>query len=167
MNTVSLSKHFKTNYAAYLLDGLALALVYSIPTLSHLMGVPFYLFEPMRIFIILALVHSNKTNAYVLALTLPVFSFLLAAHPVFLKSIIMTIELTFNVFLFYYLIGKKVAGYQAVLLSVVGSKLLYYLLKFVLIQLAFLNMGLISTPIYIQLISTLIFGVYGYFILRK
>ena len=167
MTTVILLKHFKTNYAAYLLDSLALVLVYSIPTLSHLTGVPFYLFEPMRIFIILALVHSNKTNAYVLALTMPVFSFLLAAHPVFLKSVIMSIELTFNVFLFYYLIGKKVTGYQSVLLSVIGSKLLYYLLKFVLIQLVFLNMGLISTPIYIQLISTLTFGVYGYFIFRK
>ena len=162
-NTVSIS-HLRKNAAGYLIDIFALLLVYFIPTLSHLTGVPFYLFEPMRIFIILALLHSHKVNAYILALTLPVFSFAIASHPVFQKSLIMTIELTINVFLFYFFVQRKTAAYLSIIISVIVSKSIYYLLKFLFIQFMFLPNEVVSTPIYIQLIVTLVLGLYGFMV---
>ncbi|MBN2236741.1 MAG: hypothetical protein JW729_04230 [Bacteroidales bacterium] len=167
MNTVLSIQHFKKYLSSYLLDGLALLLVYFIPSISHLTGIPFYLFEPMRVFIILALVHSNKTNAYVLAFTLPLFSFAIASHPVFSKSIIMTFELVLNVYLYHLLVEKKMANYQAIILSVISSKLVYYLLKFGLIHFLFLQSNLVSTPIYIQFITLSIFAIYAFFMLRR
>jgi hypothetical protein len=158
--------HLKKYFATYTLNILAIMLVYFIPTISHLTGVPFYLFEPMRVFIILALVHSNKTNAYVLALTLPLFSFAIASHPVFLKSIIMTLELVLNVYLYYLFVEKKMANYQAVILSIIGSKLIYYFMKFLLLHFLLIQTNLISTPIYIQLITLAVFGIYSYIIIK-
>jgi len=161
------TSHISKNATGYLIDIFAVLCVYFIPTLAHLTGVPFYLFEPMRIFIILALLHSNKLNAYILAFTLPVFSFVIASHPVFLKSIIMSVELVINVFLFHQLVQKKVAVHWSIIISVVSSKLVYYLLKFALIQFMFFQSDMISTPIYIQAIITAIFGLYGFLIFKK
>jgi len=163
LSITTLRKHT----ASYLIDILAILCVYFIPTLSHLTGVPFYLFEPMRVFIILALLHSNKTNAYVLALTLPLFSFAIASHPYFLKSLIISVELVLNVYLYHLLVQKKVSGYASIIISVISSKLAYYLLKFALIYFMFIQSELVSTPIYIQLITTVVFGFYAFLILPK
>lgn len=152
--------------SSYIIDFIALLCIYLIPTLSHLTGLPFYLFEPMRIFIILALLHSNKTNAYILAFTLPIFSFAIATHPVFLKSIIISVELALNVFLYHLFMQKKITGYLSILFSVIISKVFYYLLKFILIQFLFIQSELVSTPIYIQVITTAIFCLYGYILFK-
>ena len=151
---------------AYLLELLELVAIYFIPTLSHMVGIPFYLFEPMRIFVILSLIHSGRTNSYLLALGLPIFSFLISSHPVLLKAGLISFELVINVFLFY-LSRKRIATYWAVLLSVFLSKAIYYLIKYFLIQSALLESSLISTPLYFQLFTTLVFGLYAYFWYRK
>ncbi|MDY0202455.1 MAG: hypothetical protein RBR40_15895, partial [Tenuifilaceae bacterium] len=62
--------------AYVLFDIFALAFIYLIPTISHMLSFPLYLIEPMRIALVLALVHTTKRNAYIIALTLPLFSFL-------------------------------------------------------------------------------------------
>ncbi len=165
--TIILLDHFRKYISSYLLDIMAIGFVYFIPTLSHMTGVPFYLFEPMRVFIILALLHSNKTNAYVLALTLPLFSFAIASHPLFLKSIIMTLELGLNVYLYHLFVSKKMANYQAIVVSVISSKLVYYFLKFLLIHFLFLQSNLVSTPFYIQFITLSVFGLYAFILLRN
>ena len=85
----------------YALDFLAIAFIYFIPSISHLFSFPVYLFEPMRIMLILCVAHSSKKNAYLIALTLPVFSFIISSHPSLLKTAIMTAELTLNMFLFF------------------------------------------------------------------
>jgi hypothetical protein len=162
-NTLSLN--LRKYKSSYLIDIIALLAIYLIPTLSHLTGVPFYLFEPMRVFIILALLHSNKQNAYILALTLPLFSFAIASHPYFLKSLIIAIELILNVYLYNLLNQKKMATYLSILFSVIVSKLAYYLLKFILIQSMLIESELVSTPIYIQIITIIIFCIYGFLVL--
>jgi hypothetical protein len=167
MNNILSISNLRKNRVGYLIDIFAVFCVYFIPTLSHLSGVPLYLFEPMRVFIILALLHSNMINAYILAFTLPVFSFAIASHPVFLKSIIMSVELVLNVFLYKLLVQKKVAAHWSILLSVISSKLVYYLLKFLLIQFMLFQSETISTPIYIQVIMTCLFGVYTFLIIQK
>ena len=167
MTSQTKSLNFARYKYAYLLDILALVLVYFIPTLSHMVGIPFYLFEPMRIFVILSLLHSNKLNSYLLAIGLPLFSFFISSHPVFVKAILMTFELSLNVFLFYLLTKKKVNAAIAIVSSLIISKLVYYLIKYILISNLLLNSELISTPIYIQVLTTMTFGIYAYIWIRK
>jgi len=156
----------KLNVRSIILDILALAFIYFVPTISHLLNVPVYLVEPMRIMLILALAHTSKKNAYLLALTLPLFSFLISSHPNIFKALIMTLELLLNVWLFYKL-STKVNQFVAIFSSIVISKVVYYLLKFGLISFAVLQTGLISTPLYLQLITTVVFSGYLFFVLRK
>jgi len=150
-----------------LLDLLGVLLIYFVPTLTHLISLPVYFIEPMRLMLILAMVHTNKHNAYFLALTLPLFSFLISSHPVFLKVILISIELVLNVWLFYLLKDRIKQLFSSILLSIVLSKLAYYTFKFVLIKLAFLDSSLISTPLVIQLCTTLVFSLYLYKFFRK
>jgi hypothetical protein len=157
----------RKNANGYIIDILAILSIYFIPTLSHLTEIPFYLFEPMRLFIILALLHSNKLNTYILAVSLPLFSYAIASHPYFLKSLIMAVELVLNVYLFHLFIKQKMAVHLSVLFSIIVSKLMYYLLKFLLIHFMFIQSELISTPIYIQVILIMIFSIYAYLIIKK
>jgi hypothetical protein len=62
-------------YKTAILDVTALLIIYLTPAISHLFSFPVYLLEPMRIMLILAVVHTSRKNAYLLALTLPLFSF--------------------------------------------------------------------------------------------
>lgn len=156
----------KLNTRSIVLDILALAFIYFVPTISHLLNVPLYLVEPMRIMLILAIAHTKKKNAYLIALTLPLFSFLISGHPNIFKAVIITMELLLNVWLFYEL-TKRTNQFVAMLSSIILSKIFYYLLKFGLISFAVLQTGLISTPIYLQVITSLVFSGYLFFILHK
>ncbi|MDA3943342.1 MAG: hypothetical protein PF694_07365 [Bacteroidetes bacterium] len=149
------------------LDILALAFIYFTPALSHMFQLPIYLIEPMRLMLILALVHTNKKNAYLLALTLPMFSFMISGHPVFIKTILISLELSFNVFLFYSLTQRSKNLLFAVLGSIIISKIVYYLLKFGLLQMLLLEGELVSTPLLIQLITSLVFSFYCFVLLKR
>ena len=146
-----------------LTDFALLAFVYFIPTLSHLTSVPFYLLEPMRVAVLLGLVVTgSRGNAYFTALTLPLFSFAVAAHPLFAKSLMMAGELALNVFLFQWLLGKCRSSFLALFASILLSKLAYYLCKFAMIKAAILNVSFISTPVWIQiLIALMLSGVFA------
>jgi hypothetical protein len=161
MNEITAVFNLKRNGSAWLLDILAILAIYFIPTISHMVGIPFYLFEPMRIFVILSLLHSRKANSYALAIGLPLFSFLISSHPVLLKAGLISFELVINVFLFY-LARKRLAAHWAVLISVIFSKIIYYMFKYLFIQFALLESSLISTPLYFQFFTTLAFGLYAF-----
>lgn len=150
-----------------LLDFVGLALIYMIPTLAHLTQLPVYFIEPMRLMLILAMVHTNQTNAYILAFTLPLFSFAISSHPVFIKMLLITMELSLNVYLFFLFrkLIKKIL--PAIVFSIIASKLVYYLMKYFVIGFGLLNSGLISTPILIQLLTTAIFSAYIYFMIKR
>lgn len=150
-----------------LLDITALAFIYFVPTLSHMLSVPLYLIEPMRLMLVLALVHTNKRNSYILALSMPLFSFLISGHPVFAKMFLIGIELSLNVFLFYLLANKMKNMFPAIFISILLSKTVYYLLKFAMIRLAIIDSSLIATPLLIQLVMTLVFSSYLFIILRN
>jgi hypothetical protein len=144
-----------------------LVFIYLVPSFSHLISFPLYLIEPMRLMLILALVHTSKKNAYLLALTMPVFSFMISAHPEVPKMMLITFELIVNVFLFYFLTKLMKHIFLSILLSIMISKAVYYLIKFGLIELMVINTGLISTPVVIQLIMTLLFSLYVYRFYRR
>jgi hypothetical protein len=167
MNTVRVNYFSKQNVKSVLFDIAALAFIYFVPAISHLLSLPVYLIEPMRLMLILALVHTTKQNAYIIALSLPLFSFLISAHPVLPKMILISFELVLNVFLFFALLKKLDNTFLAVLVSIILSKLVYYVLKFALIKLTLIDSGLISTPIVIQVIMVFIFSSYLYSFYRK
>lgn len=150
----------KEKIKSVLLDGAALTVIYFLPSISHLLSFPLYLIEPMRIMLVFALVHTEKKNAYILALTLPVFSFLVSAHPSIPKTGLITAELLLNVWLFFIISEKVKNGFVSLALSILLSKLFYYAAKFAFISLAFIGGGLISTPIYIQLVMIVLLSTY-------
>ncbi len=160
MSTVVKSIASKQSIINILLDILALAFIYFVPAISHLVSLPVYFIEPMRLMLILALVHTNRQNAYILALSLPLFSFLVSAHPVLPKMFLIAFELSLNVFLFFLLVKKFKNLFFPIFISIVGSKIIYYIIKFGLIQFSVLKSGLISTPILIQVVMTILFSIY-------
>lgn len=166
MKTISQQIYNKEVFKSIVLDLSALAFIYLVPTFAHLTSLPIYLIEPMRLMLVLALVHTNKKNAYLIALTLPLFSFIISSHPVFAKMLLISFELSLNVFLFYLLKDRLLKVFPAILLSIILSKIAYYSIKFGLLNYAILDGKLISTPICIQLITTFVFSLYLYSIFR-
>lgn len=167
METRAVTLLSKQNIKSIILDIAAIAFIYFIPAISHLLSLPVYYIEPMRLMLILALVHTTKQNAYIIALTLPLFSFLISAHPVFPKMLLIAFELSLNVFIFYALVNKFKNTFTPILISIIASKMVYYLIKFGLIQLAVIKSGLISTPMAIQIATTLIFSTYLFLLFKK
>lgn len=166
-SNVALQLKSKETIRAAVLDVAALLFIYFVPAISHMLKLPVYFIEPMRLALILALLHTTRRNAYILALTLPVFSFLISAHPMLPKMLLITAELTLNVFLFYVLLKKIKSAPLAVLLSIAGSKLFYYLIKFALINTAIMATGLVGIPIVMQVVMTLVFAGYAMLFLQK
>lgn len=167
MNTARVNYFSKQNVLSAIFDISALAFIYFVPAISHLLSLPVYLIEPMRLMLILALVHTTKQNAYIIALSLPLFSFLISAHPFFPKMILISFELVLNVFLFYLFVNKFKNTFLPILLSIIISKLVYYIIKFGLIKLALIESGLVSTPLTIQLIMLLVFSGYVTILFKK
>lgn len=149
----------KEGIKSVLLDIVALAFIYFIPTISHMFSIPFYLLEPMRIMLILSLAHSGKLNSFFIAFSLPLFSFLISSHPSVEKSILLTAELGINVWLFYEFSKRFNRFYSAVIAIGIG-KIFYYALKYTFILLGILDSELVSTPIYLQII--VMFALSGY-----
>ena len=143
--------------------------IYFIPALSHLVGVPLYYLDPMRFFLLLGFfLTTNKTNAVILAITIPLFSWLVSGHPVLPKAFLISIELLTNVLLLTYFIKSgKISLLPSLIISIVLSKLIYYLFKFVFIQTGILEMEMIATDLYIQLITLFLLSTVMWFLFRK
>lgn len=163
---ISLPQIFKKNIASILIDAAAIAFIYFVPALTHLMSFPLYLIEPMRIMVILAMVHTNRHNAIFLAVTLPFFSYLISGHPMIIKTGLIAAELIINVILFYSLI-KYIQPSIALFTSILLSKAVYYGMKYLSIILFLPGDTLVSTPIYIQLITTLLFSLYVFLFFKN
>ena len=157
----------KEKIKIYLLDIISVTAIYFLPAFSHMLSLPLYLIEPMRVALVASIIFTNRTNAYVIALTLPAFSYFISSHPVFIKAGLISTELLLNVFLFYYLKEKFVNTNFAFALSIISAKLYYYLIKYFLLQSALMSGELISTPISIQFIMIFIFTIVYYFMSKK
>lgn len=147
-------------------DLFAIIFIYLVPVFSHLFVLPIYYLEPMRLMLILGIAHTSKKNAFILALTLPLFSYVISAHPVLLKTLLISAELLFNVWLYFFLIEKVKNKFGAMLLSITLSKVVYYVAKFGLLSALLLEGSLVSTPLLIQGVTILLFSTY-IFIVKK
>ncbi len=165
-NTLNLikSKNFVKSAA---IDILALAFIYFIPTMAHFFSFPLYYADPMRIVLILCLAHTSKSNTFIIALTLPVFSFIIASHPSMYKSLLIASELLLNLYLFYFISQKLKNVFGSMLISIALSKIFYYLAKYLFITAGLIEGELVSTPIWIQAIAAALFSLYAFIILRN
>ncbi|MDP2366366.1 MAG: hypothetical protein Q8M94_21645 [Ignavibacteria bacterium] len=153
---------FRANIKTYLIDFSLLLFIYFLPALSHLFSFPVYYLDPMRIALVVALIHTSKKNTFLIALTLPLFSFLISSHPQFIKSFLLSTELIINLSLFFLFKEKIKNVFTSLLLSIILSKAIYYLLKFAFISFALLDDRLFSTPFYFQIISASLLSIYVY-----
>ncbi|MCX6235658.1 MAG: hypothetical protein NT175_13230 [Bacteroidetes bacterium] len=164
----NLSNNFdrRTFIQTALFNILAFGFVFAIPYVSKYTGIPFYVIEPMRLAVILAIAHMNRWNAYILALVLPLFMFLTAMHPSVYKTLLLGLELLLNAGLFYFLVKKIKNAFFTMLISIVAGKMIYYGLKYLFIDIQLIEGPLVSTPIMYQLLTTFVYSGYIYLILR-
>lgn len=132
-------------------DLIALTAIYFVPVFSHLFAVPIYYAEPMRLMLVLSIMFTSKKNVMLIAFTMPLFSMLVSGHPVFYKALIMSGELLLNVILYFVLVERVKNKFTSMILSITLSKVAYYGLKFLLLQLALMSGDLITTPAVFQL----------------
>ena len=146
-----------------LVDVVLLATLYLLPGISHLTALPLYRFEPMRIAILIALLFTNRANAYLIAFTIPLASALMTGHPVPFKALLMGIEFAMLVAAYAYLVRpQRLPVIAALVTAMLFSKVVYYALKYIALSAGWLTGSLVSTPVQTQLIlalgTALIFG---------
>jgi hypothetical protein len=154
----------QTKIRSAVFDMAALTFIYFVPAISHLLSFPLYLLEPMRIMVVFSIAHTSKRNTYLIALTLPLFSLLVSAHPLFYKTILIAFELTLNVYVFYAFDRRLNSKFVVMMLSVLISKMFYYGVKLLLINLSLLETGLISSPLHLQLVVVTVLSAYIHFL---
>jgi len=163
MEIVSLNLLPVMKIKVIIFDLLALLAIYLVPAASHLFNFPVYYLEPMRIMLMLAIVHTTKKNAYLIALTLPIFSLLISTHPSLVKTSLITIELLLNVWLYFFISQKITNKFFSMFISILLSKMSYYLIKILLVNTSIISGDVVSTPIYIQIIMLFVLSGYIYF----
>ncbi len=150
-------------------DVIIITLVYLVPLAAHVAPFPLYYADPMRLLLFTGYVLSkNRSNAFFLALSLPLVSTIISGHPPFYKALLISIELFANMYLLFFLI-KKVNWHKSIviLVSIVASKILYYLLKFVFIKYALVQGDLFATGIWIQIALIIPLSILLSFLLPK
>ena len=127
-------------------DALLLTTACLVPTLSHLFAFPLYHLNPMLLVLLAGmLLVPDKRNVLLLALLLPWVSMMAVGMPTPLKALCMMAELSAVVLIS----GRfSVQGFGSMLLAIIGGKVVYYLLKALLLAPAVL----VSTPVLTQLI---------------
>lgn len=143
------SKHRNT----FLIDVALLAALYFLPSLSHVTALPLYMLEPMRVALIIALLFTNRTNAYFIAFTIPLASAMITGHPPPFKALLMGIEFSVLVACYGYLVKTiRLPAFAALTAAIVTGKLVYYTMKFAALSAGLLSGNLVSTPFQTQLI---------------
>ena len=155
----------KTKIIIY--DLVALIIIYLAPTFSHILNFPVYYLDPMRLMLFLVVINTNKKNSYVIAATLPLVSFIASSHPVFIKSLTMSIELLLNVWLYYEFSKMFKNKFVPASLSIIASKMVYYAIKYLLISFALISTDLISTPLHFQIAVLLIISAYAFIVIPR
>jgi hypothetical protein len=167
MKVMTLALDKKDVIKASILDIIALAFIFFIPGIAHLLSFPVYMIEPMRLMLVVSFVLTGKRNSYLLALTLPLFSYFVSGHPEFVKMLIITCELLLNVFLFYLFADLMKKTFLAAITSIIASKVFAYFLYLVFFSFAFVKSE--ASPVFlgVQALTTVIFSLYIYIAARK
>ena len=150
--------YVSSKYMLY--DFIIASLFLFISVSSHIIAFPLYIFDPIKISVVLILLLSNKNNALIFSITLPVISFIISGHPVFPKFIIIIIENTTLVYLFHYIsMINNTNRILALNFSIVFVKTGYYLIKYSFIRLSLMQGDYISKPLLYQLFPIIIINI--------
>jgi hypothetical protein len=151
-----------------IIDILALLVVIMIPKIADFLNFSFYLLEPIRIMLIIGIAHTRKSNAYLLAILMPLSAFLFSGHPFIIKMFFMALELSLNILIFTTIVKKFKYPFAAMFVAIVLSKIIYYSLEFSAVKLFLVpHSDFGFHPIWLQLILILIFSGYIAIIWRK
>lgn len=151
---------FLSNKRYLIADIVFTVFIYFIPSISHMLSFPLYLFDPMRLSVLGSyLLLRSRNNSLFLAMTLPLVSFLLSGHPIAIKNMIIAIELVMNVLLIDVFFRSKIKTFYATLLSITLSKAVYYFLKTTIVYWGLLQTSIIDTNMFIQLGVTVVISV--------
>lgn len=135
-------------------DGALLAFACLIPAASHALALPLYMLNPMLVLLLAGvLLHRDWRHALVLAVLLPVVSCLVVGMPTAAKAVCMVAELATVAVMFGWLQRKWVV-WPAVMTAIVAGKVVYYLLKAVVLAPAVL----VGTEWWIQLGTVVLWG---------
>jgi len=150
-----------------LIDAVLLAALYLLPSLSHATALPVYMLEPMRIALIVALLFTNRANAYFIAVTVPLASVLLTGHPEPLKAVLMCIEFSVLIAAYGLLAQRlRIPAFASLVAAILAGKVVYYAMKSVALGAGWLGGSLVSTPVQTQVVLALgtaaIFGLIEY-----
>ena len=125
-----------------------------IPSASHMLALPLYMLNPMLALLLAGILLSlDWRNALALAVLLPLVSFLMTGMPAAPKMLCMMAELA-TVAAATSLLGRRWAALPSVLVAIVAGKVVYYLLKAIVIAPAVL----VGTDWKLQLLSVLLWG---------
>jgi len=146
----------------YLLQGIVIDVIVIsvfvlIPTISHIINYPMYLFDPMKIILLLAFLSTKNENVFFLIITIPISSWIISGHPIFPKFILIILE-NLTVFTLYLIFYRQFNINKLVLfnLAIIIGKLVYYSLKTVYIKFGILQGEIFSTNIKFQLASVIL-----------
>ena len=115
------------------LDLVVLTVACLVPTVSHLLALPLYMLNPMLALLLAGmLLGRDWRNALVLAVLMPLVSCLVTGMPAAPKMVCMMAELATVATLFGWL-SRRWAVLPAVLTAVLAGKVVYYVLKAVVI----------------------------------
>ncbi|MFH0893793.1 MAG: hypothetical protein V2A54_05095 [Bacteroidota bacterium] len=145
-----------------LFDIAAVTLIIFTPAFSHLTAIPIWMIEPMRILVILALLHTRSANAFALALILPFTSWLTSGHPELIKMVIITAELLANAFIFLLIKQMFQNLFLSVLVSIVASKIFCYLLYLIVFPISFFISESEPDFLLVQIVLSFVLAGYGF-----
>ena len=148
-------------------DVVVIAILVAATATAHLLPFPLYYLEPMRLMLVLAMVHTTRTNSYLLAMVLPLLSWAVSGHPEPVKALIITVELVSNVAVYYWMITRLQKPFAAMLISIILAKFLCYLLYWPVFSVAFMVAESGWDFLAMQLLVTLILSGYAAMILRR
>jgi hypothetical protein len=148
-------------------DSAALTFIGLAPAFAHFASLPVYMIEPMRLMLILALVHTNRMNAWLLAAILPLFSYLVSGHPEPLKMAVITAELLANTGLYLILTLLKTHPFIAMFVAIVISKAFCYALYMLLFPWSFVIAEAQAGFLIIQGVVTIVLSMYTALVLIK
>lgn len=160
----SIGKHKNT----FMIDVALLAALYFLPSLSHVTALPLYMLEPMRVALIVALLFTNRTNAYFIAFTIPLASAMITGHPTPFKALLMGIEFSILVACYSYFVQMlRIPAFAALTAAILVGKVVYYTMKYAALGAGLLSGSLISTPLLTQVVlavgTAAVFGLVEYY----
>lgn len=145
------------------IDALLLAAACLVPTASHAFSLPLYQLNPMAFCLLLGMaLVGDRRNGILLAALMPVVSMLVVGMPVPAKCLCMVAELL-TIVAVYALMSNRIRPLFSVLTAMLCGKVVYYLLKALIISPAVL----VGTSVWLQIATIVVYGLAFAFIAKK